>query len=154
MGSRVQRVNHVNLTVRYFLRAAILAVSVCIAGAATAQFRRGFSGVHLGTASGRGASGTTDSPRADINMSIRLSDLTRTKVSFDPSGQPNHLLVRATSDELFQCPFLIMAAPGSALFNSEEAARLREYVLKGGFLWADDFWGSFPWEQWVQQLRK
>ena len=103
---------------------------------------------------GDGGGWSVDYPRADINMSIRLSELTRTKVSFDGSGQPNHLLVRATSDELFQCPFLIMAAPGSAVFNDEEAIRLREYVLKGGFLWADDFWGSFQWEQWVSQLRK
>ena len=103
---------------------------------------------------GGGGSWTTDFPRADINMSIRLSELTRTKVSFDPSGQPNHLLVRPTSDELFQCPFVIMAAPGSALFNEEEAARLREYVLKGGFLWADDFWGSYSWDWWNDQLQR
>ncbi len=25
------------------------------------------------------------------------------------------------------------------------AARLREYLLKGGFLWADDFWGDYAW---------
>ena len=152
------------------LRLAIALLAVCLAGTAAAQFRRGFSGVRLASpgdfdghfhfcrlvyqGNGRGGSWTTDFPRADINMSIRLSELTRTKVSFDGSGQPNHLLVRATSDELFQCPFLIMAAPGSAVFNDEEAIRLREYVLKGGFLWTDDFWGSFQWEQWVSQLRK
>ena len=110
--------------------------------------------VYQGARNGSGGSWTTDFPRADINMSIRLSELTRTKVSFDRSGQPNHLLVRPMSDELFQCPFLIMAAPGSAWFDDNEAARLREYVLKGGFLWADDFWGSYQWEQWVTQLRK
>jgi hypothetical protein len=152
------------------IRLVIFVVAVCVAGAASAQFGRGLFNPRLATArdfdgnfhfcrlvylgNGRGGSWTTDFPRADINMSIRLSELTRTKVSFDPSGQPNHLLVRATSDELFQCPFLIMAAPGSALFNDGEAARLREYVLKGGFLWADDFWGSYQWDQWVSQLRK
>jgi uncharacterized protein DUF4159 len=152
------------------VRLTIALLVVCLAGSAAAQFRRGFSGVRLASArdfdghfhfcrlvyggNGRGGSWTTDFPRADINMSIRLSELTRTKVSFDASGQPNHLLVRATSEELFQCPFLIMAAPGSAVFNDEEAVRLREYVMKGGFLWADDFWGSYQWEQWVSQLRK
>ena len=152
------------------VRLTIALLVVCLAGTATAQFRRGFGNVRLASArdfdghfhfcrlvyqgNGRGGSWTTDFPRADINMSIRLSELTRTTVSFDAAGQPNHLLVRATSDELFQCPFLIMAAPGSAVFNDEEAARLREYVLKGGFLWADDFWGSYQWDQWVSQLRK
>ena len=143
-----------------------------IAAVAEAQFGRGYAGGRIATSqdfdgrfhycrvvyrpsfNGTGGNWTTDYPQADINMSIRLSELTRTRVSFDGSGQPNHLLVRATSEELFQCPFLIMAAPGSAVFNDEEAARLREYVLKGGFLWADDFWGSYQWEQWVSQLRK
>ena len=154
------------------LRLLALLVVVCVAGTASAQFRRGLFGARLattkdfdgrfhfcrlvyqGSRNGSGRSWTTDFPRADINMSIRLSELTRTGVSFDPSGQPNHLLVRATSEELFQCPFVLMAAPGSAWFEPEEAARLRDYVLKGGFLWVDDFWGSYQWEQWVTQLRK
>jgi hypothetical protein len=154
-------------------RAAFLVViAIGLAATADAQFRRGLFGVRLARPSdfdgrfhfcrlvyepsptGTGGSWRTDFPRADINMSIRLSELTRTKVSFDASGQPNHLLVRPTSDELFQCPFLIMTAPGSALFNDEEAERLRTFVLKGGFLWADDFWGSYQWEQWVSQIRK
>jgi hypothetical protein len=71
-----------------------------------------------------------------------------------PSGRPNHLLVQLSSDELFQCPFVLMAAPGRALFSQIEADRLREYLLKGGFLWVDDFWGTFQWESWAQQIRK
>jgi hypothetical protein len=26
--------------------------------------------------------------------------------------------------------------------------RLRQYLLKGGFLWVDDFWGTRAWNQW------
>lgn len=103
---------------------------------------------------GGGGSWRTDFPRADINVSIRLSELTRTRVSVDASGEPNHLLVRPTDDTLFQCPFLLMSAPGSAFFSDEDADRLRTYLLKGGFLWADDFWGSYQWDQWETQLRK
>jgi hypothetical protein len=150
----------------------ILVIVLALAPAASGQFRRSFFGVRLatpqdfdgrfhfcrlvyqGSLDGSGGSWTTDFPRADINMSIRLSELTRTSVSFDRSGQPNHLLVRPTSDELFLCPFVIMAAPGSAWFDQDEADRLREYVLKGGFLWADDFWGTYQWDQWESQLRK
>jgi hypothetical protein len=47
-----------------------------------------------------------------------------------------------------------MSAPGSATINDEEAARLREYLLKGGFLWTDDSWGTYQWEHWVSQLRR
>ena len=38
--------------------------------------------------------------------------------------------------------------------SDEDADRLREYLLKGGFLWVDDFWGSWEWAQWVSQIDK
>src|SRR5687767_13525965 len=53
---------------------------------------------------GDGGGWTTDYPLADINLSIRLSELTKTRVSFDAQGQPRHLIVRLTDAELFQCP--------------------------------------------------
>jgi hypothetical protein len=43
---------------------------------------------------------------------------------------------------------------GSVYFSPEEAASLRDYLLKGGFLWADDFWGSYSWEIWVREFSK
>jgi hypothetical protein len=41
---------------------------------------------------------------------------------------------------------------GTAMFQEEEAKALRTYLLKGGFLWVDDFWGSYAWDSWVQAL--
>ena len=35
-----------------------------------------------------------------------------------------------------------------------DASRLRDYLLKGGFLWVDDFWGTWEWNQWVSQIAK
>jgi hypothetical protein len=152
--------------------AGVLTVAVLIvAVAAQAQFRRGVTGAVIATpadfdgrfhfcrlvyqpaATGTGGSWATDYPRADINVSIRLAELTRSRVS-ETAGQPNPRLVRATDDVLFQCPFVMMAAPGSAFLDAEEAARLREYLLKGGFLWADDFWGSYQWAHWEREFRK
>ena len=101
-----------------------------------------------------GGSWRTDFPAADYNMSIRFSELTKTRVAFYPSGEPKHLIVRATDDTLFQCPMVIMTAPGSAIFDREDAGALRTYLDKGGFLWADDFWGSDQWEQWEGEIRK
>jgi hypothetical protein len=106
---------------------------------------------------GRGGDGNgwdVDYPRADVNLSIRLSELTKTRLSLDPRGEPNHLLVRLTDQALFQCPFIMMTEVGSADISEVEATRLREYLLKGGFLWADDFWGSYAWQYWVIQIRK
>jgi hypothetical protein len=102
---------------------------------------------------GDGGNWSVDYPRADINLSLRLSELTRTDVSMT-NGEPNPLLIRLTDDALFRCPFIMMTEVGSAYFDEKEAERLREYLLKGGFLWADDFWGSYAWEWWVGQFSR
>jgi uncharacterized protein DUF4159 len=94
----------------------------------------------------------TDYPDADKNFSIRLSELTKTRVSRQTDGEPNHLVVQATDDALFKCPFIEIEDAGTAHFTDEEVARLREYLLKGGFLWSDDFWGTEAWESWVDEL--
>ena len=96
----------------------------------------------------------TDYSAADVNFSIRLSELTKTRVSKTPDGQPNHLVVRLTDDELFRCPFLEMEDVGTARFSDEEVKRLREYLLKGGFIWVDDFWGEEAWWQWVEEIQR
>jgi hypothetical protein len=103
---------------------------------------------------GDGGGWLTDYPLADIDLSIRLSELTKIAVAFDAPQQPRHLIVQLTSQELFQCPVIIMQEVGRLYFTSDEAARLREYLLKGGFLWVDDFWGSYAWEVWEAEIRK
>ena len=103
---------------------------------------------------GDGGDWSVDWPRADINLSIRLSELTKTTVGRAPSGDPNHLLMRLTDDTIFQCPFIMMTEVGSLYMSDEEAQRLRSYLLKGGFLWADDFWGSYAWEVFESEMRK
>ena len=106
------------------------------------------------SSNGDGGGWSVDYPRADINLSVRLSELTKTSISTDASGEPNHLVIRLTDPELFQCPFIMMTEVGAVYFSPEEAQRLREYLLKGGFLWADDFWGSYAWENWASEFSK
>ena len=93
-----------------------------------------------------------DYPRADINLSLRLAETTRVPVARAADDEPAHVVISATDDELLQCPFVMMTEPGGADFEEAEAARLRTYLLKGGFLWADDFWGSAAWTWWSEQL--
>jgi hypothetical protein len=95
-----------------------------------------------------------DYPRADENLSIRLSELTKSRVNFDKNGDPNHYVMQATEEELFNCPFVMMTEPGGTYFDENEAKALRAYMLKGGFLWADDFWGEYAWAHWVGEVRK
>ena len=96
----------------------------------------------------------TDYPYGEINLTIRLSELTRTAVSRDASNDPNYYVVTALDEELFQCPFLMASDVGTVGFTEEEAARLRTYFLKGGFLWVDDFWGDAAWDQWSGEIAK
>ena len=94
----------------------------------------------------------TDYPYAEINLTTRLSELTKTRVSRDVNGEPNYFVVRPTDDALFNCPFVVASDAGTIGFDPPEAARLREYLLKGGFLWVDDFWGSQAWEHWASEI--
>ena len=81
-------------------------------------------------------------------------ELTKAPVTQDGEGNPYPVIVRLTDPSLFRCPFLMMSEPGGSYFSTEEAANLRAYLLKGGFLWVDDFWGSLAWRNWENQIGK
>lgn len=103
---------------------------------------------------GDGGGWSVDYPRADINLSIRLSELTKTRVGFAPGGEPKTLVMQLSDESLFQCPFVMMTEVGAVYFDEQEATSLRNYLLKGGFLWADDFWGSYAWSAWQREFDK
>jgi uncharacterized protein DUF4159 len=95
---------------------------------------------------------STDYPGADINFSVRLGELTRTRITRDKSGDPDYITVSATEPALFQCPYILVEDGGSARFSDEEVIRLREYLEKGGFLFASDYWGTRAGEQWDEEI--
>ncbi len=103
---------------------------------------------------GDGGGWNVDWPRADENLSIRLSELTKAPVSFDPDRQPNHVVLTLTDPDLFRCPFIMMTEVGALYLDDSEAAALRDYLLKGGFLWADDFWGPYAWRNFADEMNK
>jgi hypothetical protein len=103
---------------------------------------------------GDGDGWSVDYPRADVNLAYRLSELTSTSVSRDEHGNYNHAVFQLTDAELYKCPFVMMTEPGGSFFDEDEAAHLRDYLLKGGFLWADDFWGERAWANWAEQIGK
>jgi hypothetical protein len=59
-----------------------------------------------------------------------------------------------SDDALFNCPFTLASDVGTIGLTPAEADHLRTYLLKGGFLWVDDFWGSAAWDQWVREIAK
>jgi len=81
-----------------------------------------------------------DYPQADYNFMVRLSELTKTKISRWNNGDPGFANVTAMDPNLFQCPYLRMQNAANYDFNPEETQRMHDYLLKGGFLWIDDNW--------------
>jgi hypothetical protein len=96
----------------------------------------------------------TDYPYAAMNLMTRVSELTKTSVSRDDEGEPNHFVVSATDPALFRCPYIMAADVGTLRFSEAEVERLRAYLLKGGFLWVDDFWGTRAWQQWSAEIAR
>ncbi len=90
----------------------------------------------------------TDFPDSDLDLSYRLQQLTALKV--DPDGR----VLRLTDPELFEFPWIYMVEPGSLMLDEAEATSLRRYLLNGGFLMADDFWGERQWEMFADQMKQ
>src|SRR5262245_38207936 len=90
------------------------------------------------TFNGDGGDWAVDYPRADSNLMTRLSELTKAPIGRLPDGEPNHVIIRLTQPELFRCPFIMMTEVGNIGLDEAETSALRDYLLKGGFLWADD----------------
>ena len=97
---------------------------------------------------------STDYPFGEINLLTRLAELTKVHVSRSGRGDLNYWVVQLTDDQLFQCPLLLGSDVGTAALSNTEVQRLRQYLLKGGFLWVDDFWGTPAWNQWSGQIRR
>ena len=99
-----------------------------------------------------GTGWTTDFPDAERNFSIRLAELTKTRVHKRDDGEPEFVTVRLTDDALFDCPYVHLEDVGTAAFTDAEVRGLRDYLLKGGFVWCDDYWGEAAWDTWVTQI--
>ena len=81
-----------------------------------------------------------DYPQADFNFMVRLSELTKTRISRWNNGDPGFSNVTPMDPDLFQCPYLRMQNAANYDFSPDETARMHDYLVKGGFLWIDDNW--------------
>jgi hypothetical protein len=97
---------------------------------------------------GRGGNWATDYPDSDLNFSYRLHELT--SLETDPHGK----ILELTDDALFDYPFLYLIEPGRLWFSDEEVTALRRYLLNGGFLMVDDFWGEYEWQNFYEQIKR
>jgi hypothetical protein len=68
-----------------------------------------------------------------------LLSAVRARTGIEVAARPAS--VAPSDEDLFLCPMIYMTGHGQVSFSDEEAARLREYLDRGGFLWADDNYG-------------
>jgi hypothetical protein len=90
----------------------------------------------------------SDYPDSDLNLSYRLQQLTSIRVN--PDGR----VIDLTDPALFDYPWLYMVEPGLMTLEEAEVTVLRKFLLNGGFLMADDFWGTPQWANFEREMRR
>jgi hypothetical protein len=103
-----------------------------VASAAPADASGGFTIAQLKY---RGGGDWYANPTALPNLLAGLKSRTDLEVAERPAN------VAPDDEELFLYPMIHMTGHGRVAFSDEEAAALREYFERGGFLWADDNYG-------------
>ena len=81
-----------------------------------------------------------DYPEAEFHLTRGLRRLT----ALDVAGDSVHL--QLTDDAIFDYPWLFAQQAGRWRLDDAEIERLREYVMRGGFLVVDDFHGQADWQ--------
>ncbi len=75
-------------------------------------------------------------PSAEVNMMDYIS-----KNTVIETDQPKFYTVDVSTDEIFDYPFILITGHGNISFTDSEIKRLRTYMERGGFLYADDDYG-------------
>jgi hypothetical protein len=88
----------------------------------------------------------TDYPEAEENLVLRMSELTNLKVNQQP------ISLRLTDPRINDYPLIYMCDVGWMDLRKTEVTALRQYLLNGGFLWIDDFWGHAEWMNLEMQM--
>ena len=89
-----------------------------------------------------------DYPKADQQFLVALRRLTVVD-----AFESDHA-ISLDDPELHDYPFVYMLEVGSLSMSDSQIETLRNYLLAGGFLVIDDFWGSWEWESFEGQIRR
>jgi len=89
----------------------------------------------------------TDYPEADENFTTRFKQLTRVQ------SAPHAAKRTFDATDLGDFPLYYVADPGWMVLTPQEQKGLRDYLLKGGMVWADDFWGDGEWDQFANAMK-
>ena len=95
-----------------------------------------------------GTSWTQDYPRADRHFAKAVRRLTRIDVR--SVEQPVNL---DDGDDVYNWPWMNAGEMGDWKLTPQQAKVLREYLLRGGFLMLDDFWGTEEWQRFEESIK-
>ena len=88
-----------------------------------------------------------DYPKSDRQFTVGVHRLTRLH------ARSTEHVIDAKSDDIYDWPWLYVEDAGAWHLSEEQAARLREYLLRGGFLMIDDSHGDYEWQTFVAGMR-
>jgi hypothetical protein len=89
-----------------------------------------------------------DWPDSDLNFSARFQKVTGLKTD------TNGVVLELTDPRLKLYPFIYIVEPGRLDLRDAEVPSLRAYLLGGGFLMMDDFWGEGEWSNIQRELKR
>jgi hypothetical protein len=96
-----------------------------------------------------GTSWTQDYPRADRHFALALRRLTRIDArSVEQPNNPEDL------DDFFNWPWMVAGEMGDWQLTTAQAKTLREYLLRGGFIYMDDFWGPEEYARFAESMTR
>src|SRR5205814_1310603 len=90
-----------------------------------------------------------DDPGAARHLARGLRRCARIQVgSVKQPGNPDDL------DDFFNWPWLVAGEMGDWKLTDAQAKTIREYLLRGGFIYMDDFWGPEEWARFDESMKK
>jgi hypothetical protein len=110
--------------------------------------RFAFTRIRYGTRVGGNGGWEHDYPQADRNFAALLDYMTHMRVNLKGSN-----ILDLDDPRIFDNPVIYMSEPGGWTTDEAEAANLRRYLVKGGFIIFDDFDGDGDWRNLVTQMK-
>jgi hypothetical protein len=89
-----------------------------------------------------------DAPAADVILSFRVHQITSLNV------RPGFNPIDITKEDLARYPFVYLAGVERLALHEAEVPILRNYLLSGGFMFVDNFWGDAAWQNFANELKR
>jgi len=107
-----------------------------------------FARLHYISGNGR-RSWDDDTSDADVNITFRLKEVTSMLT------RPGLTFIDIKLENLSKYPFVYLAVTSRGVdFTGDELDALRAYLLNGGFMMAEDFWGDDGWDNFYAEFKR